>query len=175
MAQVGFIRSKEEIKYLILYIAERLIAPVPFEVMQELTMCDPAVEFFDFSECLSYLVDTQHMTCSREDLYAITEKGVQNGRACADEIPYSVRLTAERLAEEANQRIKRQRQVQSSITPRERGLFDVRLSFNDDAGRPLWKMELAVPDLKKAESLSRRFQDAPEQMYSALTKLLFGE
>lgn len=175
MAQVGFIRSKEEIKYLILYIAERLIAPVPFEVMQELTMCDPAIDFFDFSECLSYLVDTEHMTCSKNDLYAITEKGVQNGRACADEIPYSVRLTAERLAEEANQRIKRQRQVQSSVAQRASGLFDVHLSFNDDTGRPLWKMELAVPDREKAESLSKRFQNAPEQMYSSLIKLLFME
>ena len=138
-------------------------------------MCDPAIEFFDFSECLSYLVDTEHMTLSKDDLYAITEKGVRNGRACADEIPYSVRLTAERLAEEANQRIKRQRQVRSSITPRGHGLFDVRLAFHDDAGRPLWKMELAVPGRKKAESLSRRFQDAPEQMYSALIKLLFEE
>lgn len=175
MAQVGFIRSKEEIKYLILYIAERLIAPVPFEVMQELTMCDPAIEFFDFSECLSYLVDTQHMTCSADGLYAVTEKGVQNGRACADEIPYSVRLTAERLAEEANQRIKRQRQVRSSVAPRGHGMFDVQLAFHDDAGRPLWKMELAVPDQEKAKSLAKRFQDAPEQMYSAMIRLLFEE
>ncbi len=175
MAQVGFIRNKEEIKYLILYIAERLIAPVPFEVMQELTMCDPAIEFFDFSECLSYLVDTEHMTCSEDGLYAITDKGVQNGRACADEIPYSVRLTADKLAEEANQRIKRQKQVQSSLLPRGGGMFDVRLTFNDDAGRPLWRLELAVPGEEKAKALIKRFQDAPEQMYSSFVKLLFPE
>ncbi len=175
MPQVGFIRSKAEIKYLILYIAERLIAPVPFEVMQELTMCDPAVEFFDFSECLSYLVDTEHMTCSKDDLYAITEKGVQNGRACADEIPYSVRLKADGLTEKANQRIKRQKQVQSSITQRKNGLYDVHLSFNDDTGRPLWAMELAVPDEKRAKSLDKRFQNSPEQLYSELIKLLFPD
>ncbi len=176
MPQVGFIRNKEEIKYLILYIAERLIAPVPFEVMQDLTMCDPAIEYFDFSDCLSYLVDTEHMTCSKDGLYAITEKGVQNGRACADEIPYSVRLNAEKLAEQANQRIKRARQVQSDYTPRRNGtMFDVHLSFNDDAGRPLWKTDLAVPDEGKAKSLVKRFQEAPEQMYASVIKLLFPE
>lgn len=175
MAQVGFIRNKNEIKYLILYIAERLIAPVPFEVMQELTMCDPAIEFFDFSECLNYLVDTGHMTRSEDELYAVTEKGVQNGRACVDELPYSVRLTADRLAEEQNQKIKRARQVQSAITPRGNGTFDVVLSFNDDGGRPLWRMELTLPDEGKAKSLAKRFQKNPEQMYFEVVRLLVGE
>ena len=175
MPQVGFIRSKQEIKYLILYIAERLIAPVPFEVMQELTMCDPAVSFFDFSECLSYLVDTAHMTCSPDGLYAVTEKGVQNGRACAEELPYSVRLTADRLAEEQNQRIKRKKQVQSAIEQRRDGTFAVTLRFRDDAGRVLWGMELAVPDEAKAKDLAKRFEEGPEQMYSELIRLLFPE
>ncbi len=172
MPQLGFIRSKNEIKYLILYIAERLIAPVPFEVMQELTMCDPAIEFFDFSECLSYLVDTEHMTCSEDGLYAITEKGVLNGRACVDEIPYSVRLTADRLAEEQNQRIKRARQVQSSITPRKNGNFEVTLSFNDDLGHPLWRTQLVLPDEDKAKRLAKRFQAEPEKMYFDVIHLL---
>lgn len=173
MAQVGFIRSKREIKFLILYIAERLIAPVPFEGMQELTMCDPAVDFFDFSECLNDLVDTGHMKCSPDGLYAITEKGVQNGRACVEELPYSVRLTADRLAEEYNQRLKRQKQVRSSVSPRKQGMFDVTLSFNDDDGAPLWRMELAVPDEDKAKALAKRFQAAPEKMYHDLIRLLF--
>lgn len=175
MAQVGFIRNKQEIKYLILFIAERLDAPVPIEVMQELTMCDPAVEFFDFSECLNYLVDTGHMTCSADGLYAITEKGVLNGRACIDELPYSVRLTAERLTEEQNREIQRRRQVQSSITPQKNGTFRVLLSFNDDHGQPLWRMELAVPDEKKAKELTTRFQESPERMYNDLIRLLFEQ
>ena len=50
MAHVGFIQDKLEIKFLILYVASRLIDPVPFEAMQELTMCDEGIDFFDFSE-----------------------------------------------------------------------------------------------------------------------------
>ena len=37
MGRVGFIQDKLEIKFLILYVAARLIEPVPFEAMQELT------------------------------------------------------------------------------------------------------------------------------------------
>ena len=40
MAPVGFIQDKLDIKFLILYVAMRLIEPVPFEVMQELCMLD---------------------------------------------------------------------------------------------------------------------------------------
>ncbi len=170
---LGFIRSKDEIKYLILYVAERLIAPVRFEVMQELVMCDPAIDFFDFSECMSYLVRTEHLTCSKDDLYAITRKGVENGRACAGEIPYSVRLTAERLTEAQNQRIQRARQVKSSYKRRANGIFDVKLTFDDDGGDPVWRLALAVPDEEKAKDLTARFQEAPEKLYTQLIGVLF--
>jgi len=173
MPQVGFIRSKNEIKYLILYIAERLIAPVSFETIQELTMCDPAIDFFDFSECLSYLVQTGHMTCSKDDRYAITDKGIENGRTCAEEIPYSVRLNAEKLVEQQNRRIERERQVQSRVTTRANGRKYVELRLNDEQGIPLWRMELAVPDAEKANDLNRRFQEHPEKMYGELIHLLF--
>ena len=36
MARMGFIQDKLEINFLLLYIASRLIEPVPFEAMQEL-------------------------------------------------------------------------------------------------------------------------------------------
>ena len=82
MGRVGFIQDKLEIKFLILYVASRLIEPVPFEAMQELTMCDDGIDFFDFSECLSNLVESQHLTLSDDGLYAITEKGLHNGAIC---------------------------------------------------------------------------------------------
>ena len=175
MPQVGFIRSKNEIKYLILYIAERLIEPVSFEVMQELTMCDPGVDFFEFSECLNYLVRTGHMDCSKDELYSITEKGVQNGRVVADEIPYSVRLQAEKLVGVQNQRIKRARQVQSSVRKLGNGTYGVELRFNDDYGIPLWRTELAVPDEAKARALCKRYEDNPEQLYMEVVALLLRE
>ena len=89
MGRVGFIQDKLEIKFLILYVAARLIEPVPFEAMQELTMCDDGIDFFDFSECLSNLVESQHLTLSDDGLYAITEKGLHNGAICESSLPYS--------------------------------------------------------------------------------------
>ena len=49
MENRGFIQDKLEIKFLILYIADRLIEPVPYDVILDLAMCDSGVGYFDFS------------------------------------------------------------------------------------------------------------------------------
>ena len=87
MAGRGFIHDKLEIKFLILYIAARVIEPIPFDVVLDLTMCDDAIDYFDFSECLADLVKTEHLTLSEEGLYAITDKGIRNSRSASPACP----------------------------------------------------------------------------------------
>ena len=82
MAGPGFITDKLEIKFLILYIMARIIEPIPFSTVQDLTMCDDGVDYFDFSECLNDLIKTEHLTLSAEGMYALTEKGLRNSRIC---------------------------------------------------------------------------------------------
>ncbi len=175
MANVGFIRDKLEIKFLILYVASRLIDAVPFEAMQELTMCDEGVDFFDFSECLNDLVRTEHLTLSEDGLYALTEKGMRNGEICETSLPYSVRLRADKLITIYNQKLKRQAQVKSEIIPRTNGTYTVALTFNDDADAPILKMELMVPKEVMANDLARRFRENTEQLYSSVLNALFEE
>ena len=88
----GFIHDKLEIKFLILYITARVIEPIPFEVVLDLTLCDDAIDYFDFSECLNDLVKTGHLTLSEDGLYAITEKGLKNSQICESSLPYSAPL-----------------------------------------------------------------------------------
>ena len=118
MARMGFIQDKLEIKFLLLYIASRLIEPVPFEAMQELAMIDDGVDFFDFSECMNDLVTSGHLTLSEDGLYAITEKGLRNGQICESSLPYSVRLAADKNITVFNQKLRRRAQIRSEITPR---------------------------------------------------------
>ena len=61
MAPKGFIQDKLEIKFLILYLAARVIEPVPFDTMLDLTLCDDAIDYFDFSDCLADLVRTDNL------------------------------------------------------------------------------------------------------------------
>lgn len=175
MGRVGFIQDKLEIKFLILYVAARLIEPVPFEAMQELTMCDDGIDFFDFSECLSNLVESQHLTLSDDGLYAITEKGLHNGAICESSLPYSVRLRADKNITIFNQKLKRRAQIQSDIEPRRNGTYTVTLAFNDDESQPILKMELMVPKEVMAKDLAERFQKNPEQLYTGVLNTLFSD
>lgn len=136
MARMGFIQDKLEIKFLLLYIASRLIEPVPFEAMQELAMIDDGVDFFDFSECMNDLVTSGHLTLSEDGLYAITEKGLRNGQICESSLPYSVRLAADKNITVFNQKLRRRAQIRSEITPRPNGTYTVSLAFCDRAGQP---------------------------------------
>ena len=102
----GFVQDKLEIKFLILYIAARVIEPVPFDTVWDLTLCDDAIDYFDFSECLRDLVDTGHLTLSEDGLYAITEKGLRNSKICESSLAYSVRLRCDKNLEAWNRKLR---------------------------------------------------------------------
>lgn len=121
MSAFGFISDKLEIKFLILYIAARVVGPVPFEVLQELSMCDAGVDYFGFSECLADLVRTEHLTVDKNGLYAITDKGRRNSAVCESSLPYSVRMQVEQNLVSHNEQLKRKALVGAAVEPRERG------------------------------------------------------
>ena len=165
MARMGFIQDKLEIKFLLLYIASRLIEPV--------AMIDDGVDFFDFSECMNDLVTSGHLTLSEDGLYAITEKGLRNGQICESSLPYSVRLAADKNITVFNQKLRRRAQIRSEITPRPNGTYTVSLAFCDEQDSPLLKMELMVPKEVMAKDLADRFRKNTEQLYASVINALF--
>lgn len=167
----GFIHDKLEIKFLILYIAARVIEPVPFDTMLELTLCDDAIDYFDFSECLADLVRTEHLTLSDEGLYAITDKGRRNSEICESNLPYSVRQRCSRNLEECNRRLRRKRQVKAASVRRPNGTWAVSLSLSDDVGSVM-ELELMLVQEETAKRVEKRFRQNPERLYSQLVELL---
>ena len=109
MAGRGFIHDKLELKFLILYITARVI--IPFDTVLDLTMCDDAIDYFDFSECLADLVRTEHLSLSEDGLYSITEKGLRNSRICESSLAYSVRLRCDKNLAKCNRKLRRKSQV----------------------------------------------------------------
>lgn len=174
MAEPGFIRDKLEIKFLILYIAARVIEPIPFDTVLDLAMCDDGVGYFDFSECLRDLVKTEHLTVSKDGLYAITDKGTRDSRICESSLPYSVRLRCSRNIDECNRRLRRKRQVRTSCDKRSNGTYTVRLSLDDDMGS-LMDLKLMVLREDMAKLLAERFQQAPERIYGEIMDLLLAD
>ena len=161
MTARGFIQDKLEIKFLILYLAARVIEPVPFDTLLDLTLCDDAVDYFDFSECLADLVKTEHLTLDEESgLYATS-------------LPYSVRLRCDKNLNACNRALRRKNQVKSSTEPRPNGTFTVSLSLDDDMGSVM-DLKLMVPREDMGKILAARFRQAPEKLYSEIIDLLLN-
>ncbi|MEG1918462.1 MAG: DUF4364 family protein, partial [Oscillospiraceae bacterium] len=169
----GFIRDRLEIKFLILYILSRVIEAVPFETVLDLTLCDDAIEYFDFSDCLADLVRTEHLTLSPDGLYAITEKGRRNSEICESGLPYSVRMRTDKNLTACNRKLRRKSQVKAETVRRPNGTYTVSLSLSDDVGS-LLELDMMVAKEDMANALTARFEKAPEQMYNALLEALFA-
>ncbi len=173
MSSYGFISSKLEIKFLILYIAARVVEPVPFETMQELSMCDNGVDYFAFSECLADLVRTEHLTL-RDGLYAVTDKGRRNSAVCESSLPYSVRIAAEQKLALCNEQLKRRALVKASVVPRDRGGYEVSLSLSDELDE-LMNLKLLVTRQDMALELQKRFRESAEELYAGILAELYGK
>ena len=173
MPSFGFISSKLEIKFLILYISARLVEPVPFETLQELSMCDGGVDYFGFSECLADLVRTEHLALE-EGLYTITDKGKRNSAVCESSLPYSVRMEAEQKLALCNEQLKRRALVKASIHPRDKGGYEVSLSLSDDLDE-LMNLRLLVTRQDMALELQKRFRAGAEELYARILSDLYGK
>ena len=174
MAGPGFIHDKLDIKFLILYIAARIIEPVPFDTILDLTMCDDAIDYFDFSECLADLVRTGHLTVSEDGLYTITEQGRRNSEICASSLPYSVRLRCDRNLTEWNRKLRRKSQVRTSVEKRPNGTYTVKLALDDDLGSVM-DLRLMVVREDMGNALAERFRKAPERLYSEVLRVLLDD
>ena len=94
MDQLGFIHDKLDIKILILFVLRRLPAPVDPQTLLDLCQVDDGMGYFDYSDCISDLLKSGHMTESEEG-FQITEKGARNADATESSLPYSVRSKAQ--------------------------------------------------------------------------------
>lgn len=174
MAGHGFIHDKLEIKFLILYIAARVIEPVPFDTMLDLTLCDDAIDYFDFSDCLADLVKTEHLTLSDEGLYGITDKGRRNSEICESNLPYSVRLRCDKNLATCNRRLRRMSQVKATAAQRPNGTWSVELSLSDDMGSVM-ELELMMVREDMARAVEKRFRQSPERLYGQIVDLLLSD
>lgn len=172
MSSYGFISGKLEIKFLILYIAARIVEPVPFETLQELSMCDEGVDYFGFSECLADLVRTEHLTLA-DGLYTITAKGRRNSAVCESSLPYTVRMQAEQKLALCNEQLKRRALVKTSILPRDKGGYNVTLSLSDELDE-LMRLQLLATRQDMALELQKKFREGAENLYAKILADLYG-
>lgn len=173
MARFGFIRDKLEIKFLILYLLTRVAAPIDFSGLTDLALCDEGIDYFEYAEAVSELLETGHLTLEG-GRYAVTEKGRRNGAACETSLPYSVRVKCDRNLVKVNHLLRRGAQVRAEVLSRADGAFTLRLALDDETDN-LLSLELLVATEAQAELLAERFRTYPEKVYQSVLDALLTD
>lgn len=173
MAGPGFIQDQLELKVLILYIAARVVEPIPYDTLWDLTLCDSGIDYFEFSTCVTDLVRTEHLTKDQQDLYAITEKGRRNSVICESNLAYSVKQHCEKTIRDCNRKITLHNQVRASNEQRENGTYTVTLHLEDDMGSIL-ELNLMAVNQEMAQGIQQRFLDNPQQIYGGIMDVLLS-
>ena len=94
MARYGFIHTKEEIKYLILFAMDFLPFPVSFNTIVDLTTwCDEGFSYFELSEAFFEMLQTGHITSvaqldDNEQSYRITPRGREAAKVFEKQLPF---------------------------------------------------------------------------------------
>lgn len=172
--QLGFIRSEMELKVLILYILRRLPEAASREELTDVTLLtDSAINYFDFSECMTDLVRTGHVEKSEEN-YSVTDKGRENGEAMESTLPYSVRVRADKAAAALSDIQRRRAMIKAGHEMRSRGGFTVHLSMSDGVG-PILDLRLLTADEKQTAKIEANFKKNAEKLYQKLVELLASD
>ena len=170
MSGPGFIHDSLELKILILYIMRRLPSEVSKDMLADLVLLDEGISYFDFSDCLSDLLRTEHVFAEGE-YYSLTEKGRRNGEIAETGIPYSVRLKAQRAAAAASRELQRKNLVKTHSLPRENGGFAVRLSLDDGVGQIL-SLEILSATENQAAAMEKNFSRRAERIFESIVSIL---
>ena len=172
MARFGFIHDKLDIKLLVLYIMDRVAAPIDFATLTDLSLCDGGVDYFQFAEAASELLESGHLTQDGE-FYAVTDKG---RRACAageSSLSPVIRRRCDQRLAPLNQALKRKAQVRSELRPQAGG-YDVCLMMDDDQGS-LFSLTLLAPSREDGQRIADQFLRHPDRIYNGILGILLSE
>ncbi len=173
MIRYGFIRNKEEIKFLILYVMGYMPFPVDFDTIVDLcTWCDEGFGFFELNEAFQELLHTGHLLESTPEttpLYAISEKGRNTVKLFDDRLPYTIKKEAQIYALKTVRKIRRDAELHTGITPAGED-FLVTLGMED-----IFSVSLHVVNEKQALTLEQNFREYAEDIYNDFLRALTKE
>lgn len=174
MVRYGFIRTKEEIKFLILYAMGFLSEPVTFEAVVDIcTWCDDGFGYFELSEAFYDMVRTGHVSEDKSSggpLYAITEKGRETSKLFEKKLPFSVREAAEKSALRVVRKMRRDAAIRTGVTENGPADLTVTLTMED-----VFSINMNVVSRQQASILEKNFKQNAEKMYQILLNALIQD
>ena len=172
MARYGFIHDKLDIKLLVLYIMDRVAAPIDFATLTDLALCDSGVDYFQFAEAAAELLESGHLTRDGE-FYAVTDRGRRVCAAGESSLSPVVRRRCDQRLTPLNQALKRKAQVRAELRPQSGG-YDVCLTMDDDQGS-LFSLTLLAPSQEDGRRIADQFLRHPDRIYNGILGVLLAD
>ena len=174
MVRYGFIHTKEEIKFLILYAMGFLTEPVSFDVVVDIcTWCDEGFGYFELSEAFHELVDTGHLSEEKktgESLFSITGLGREAAVVFGNNLPFTVREAAQKSALRVVRKQRRDAAICTSVTELSGNDLVVTLSMDE-----VFSLEMHVVSHAQASLLEKNFKANAERIYQTILNALIEE
>lgn len=166
----GFIHDELDIKILILYVLRRLPAPVDLDSLAEAAICDDGISYFVFADCLADLIATGHVV-EIDYKYLITEKGIKNAKITEGSLPFTVRVKAEKNADQLASAINRDLSIKTSHIERSDGCYTVSLGLSDGQGQ-IFSMSLLTTTEEECKIIEKRFRLRAEAIYGEVLEMM---
>lgn len=165
----GFIHGEVDIKLLILFVLRRLPGVVDRNTLADFVLCDGGVGYFDFSDCLSELVETGQVEELPEG-YRITDEGAANGETVESSLPFSVRKKAEKLLAPEAQRLRRLSLITAKHETKDGSCF-VTLAMDDGKG-DIINLRILCSGDEQALRIENHFKRDAEELYGRIIAML---
>ncbi len=174
MIRYGFIRTKDDIKFLVLYALGFLTEPISFDAVVDIcTWCDDGFGYFELSDAFSDLVRTGHLLESEGEggpVYAITQRGREASDLFEKKLPFTVREAAQKSALRVVRRQRRDAAVRTEVRELDENDLVVTLKMED-----VFSVEMHVVSRAQASLLERNFKANAEKMYQTLLNALIED
>ena len=171
MIRYGFIRTKDEIKFLILTCMTYLPFPVSFDSVVDIcTWCDEGFGYFELSEAFSELQDSSHIEKTMDnqtEVFSITQKGRETAQAFQNRLPYTVQEAAELSALRVIRKIRRDAQLSTKTEKKGEKDYVVELNMQD-----VFSIRMNVVSPQQASLLESNFKKHAEAIYQDILSTL---
>lgn len=166
MGELGYIRDKLDVKFLILFVLSCLDIEVRFDDVAEMAMIDNAMTYFDVSDAFYEMVESGHVEANGER-YRITERGRQVLTGYERRLPASVRRDAQKAVMKTVARLKRDAMISTSTKEVSENNFVVTLKMSDSVGE-LISLDMMVVNKRLALLLEGNFKANAEVIYNEI-------
>jgi len=168
----GFIQDLLQIKILVLYVLRCLPMPIILEDLADLTLCEDGISYFDFMDCVTDLVKTEHIIVDNE-MYSLTEKGIRNGRITENSLPFSIRTQVENATLNYRSIHNRSAMIKTEHIQNQNDDYTVSFSMSDGLGE-IVKIELLAISKQQALDMEKGFRKNAENIYNAIIGMIIN-